>query len=502
MIAASLNLALGNAGLMLMLAAMTFGALSTAFSIRTGNTRTLRMAPRYAWLGLAGAVLAVVMMQRALITRDFSLAYVQQVGSTATPPLYNVAAMWSSLEGSILLWAIIISGYTAAVAWRFRRAHRRSPRRLGARRDVRRRRVLRARQLRPRRRRSRTVPPGVLDGPGPNPLLQNHVLVLFHPPILYLGYVGFTVPFAFAIAALDHRPGRRGVVDGDQALGAVLVGAAHDRHPARRLVELRGARLEWRVGLGPGRERQPPAVADRDRVHPLGARPGAARDAAGVEPQPARRHVRADDPRHVPHPVGRDQQRPRVRRRTGRRLPARVLRARRRGVAGAHRLAGRPPAVARRDRLAGVTRRARSSPTTCCSRCSRSSCCWAPCSRCSSRRCRTAGRRRGAVLRPTLDADRHRAAVPDGRSRRCCRGARRRPSCCATGCSGRRGAAPSRSAIAVVVGADGLGAAGRVRPRRVRRRRGRCARSCSPPGGRAGAASSGGPTAAWSCTSA
>ena len=70
MIAASINLALGNAGLMLMLASMTFGALSTAFSIRTGNTRTLRLAPRYAWLGLAGAVLAVVMMQRALITRD------------------------------------------------------------------------------------------------------------------------------------------------------------------------------------------------------------------------------------------------------------------------------------------------------------------------------------------------------------------------------------------------------------------------------------------------
>ena len=42
----------------------------------------------------------------------------------------------------------------------------------------------------------------MLDGPGPNPLLQNHVLVMFHPPILYLGYVGMTVPFAFAIAAL------------------------------------------------------------------------------------------------------------------------------------------------------------------------------------------------------------------------------------------------------------------------------------------------------------
>jgi cytochrome c-type biogenesis protein CcmF len=45
------------------------------------------------------------------------------------------------------------------------------------------------------------VPPG-FDGPGPNPLLQNHILVAFHPPLLYLGYVGFTVPFAFAIGAL------------------------------------------------------------------------------------------------------------------------------------------------------------------------------------------------------------------------------------------------------------------------------------------------------------
>ena len=45
-------------------------------------------------------------------------------------------------------------------------------------------------------------PPPGYDGPGPNPLLQNHILMAFHPPILYLGYVGFTVPFAFAISAL------------------------------------------------------------------------------------------------------------------------------------------------------------------------------------------------------------------------------------------------------------------------------------------------------------
>lgn len=201
MIAASLNGALGRAGLLLMLAACTVGALTIVFGIWQKDRRLLRQAPLYAWLALAGCLLSVMMMQRALITRDFSLAYVQQVGSADTPALYNVAAMWSALEGSILLWVLTLAAFTAAVAWRFRR---RTDDELvgwalivmfvvsaffamlsfgpadafadGA--------------------------PGVTSGPGPNPLLQNHILVLFHPPILYLGYVGFTVPFAFAIAAL------------------------------------------------------------------------------------------------------------------------------------------------------------------------------------------------------------------------------------------------------------------------------------------------------------
>ncbi len=338
MIAASLNLALGNAGLMLMLASMTFGALSTAFSIRTGNTRTLRLAPRYAWLGLAGAVLAVVMMQRALITRDFSLAYVQQVGST-----HDATALQRGRDVELARRIDPAVGDHPRRVHGGRRlalptAHRRSPRRLGARRDVRRRRVLRARQLRPRvavpertagcSRRSRSEP----AAPEPRPRVVPPT-----DPVPGLRRVHGAV--RVRDRGPDHGSCRRGVADGDQALGAVLVGAAHDRHPARRLVELRGARLERRVGVGSRRERQPPAVVDGDRVHPLGARAGAAGDAAGVEPQPARRHVRADDPRHVPHAVGRDQQRPRVRRRAGRRLPPRVLRARRGGVAGAHRVA-------------------------------------------------------------------------------------------------------------------------------------------------------------------
>jgi cytochrome c-type biogenesis protein CcmF len=136
-----------------------------------------------------------------MITRDFSLAYVQKVGSWSTPALYNFAAVWSALEGSILMWVLILAGYTAAVSFWVRKRMQdliaswalgvmfvvsaffflvsffpANPFAAGA--------------------------PGVLDGPGPNPLLQNHILVMFHPPILYLGYVGVTVPFAFAIAAL------------------------------------------------------------------------------------------------------------------------------------------------------------------------------------------------------------------------------------------------------------------------------------------------------------
>jgi cytochrome c-type biogenesis protein CcmF len=203
MLAASLNSALGRAGLVLVLAAAVSGALGTVAGIRRRDRRLVRHSFWYAAMVVAGAVLAVVMMQRALITRDFSLAYVQRVGSTTTPRLYNFAAMWSALEGSILLWLLILALFTGAVAWRYRK--RLDDQLVGwamvvmfavtaffA--------LLSFGPADP----FTAGPPVAPDfvGPGPNPLLQNHILVLFHPPILYLGYVGFTVPFAFAIAAL------------------------------------------------------------------------------------------------------------------------------------------------------------------------------------------------------------------------------------------------------------------------------------------------------------
>jgi cytochrome c-type biogenesis protein CcmF len=196
---------LGRAALLVGIIAAAFGAVASIVSAREAASgqqmRTARLVPRFAGLAFAAALAAMAAMEYAMITRDFSLQYVQDHGSRSTPAFYNFAAVWSALEGSILLWILALGISLAVVAWRYRKKMNdpmiswamavmfivtvfffllsfgpANPFAEGA--------------------------PGVIDGPGPNPLLQNHILVMFHPPILYLGYVGFTVPFAFAIAAL------------------------------------------------------------------------------------------------------------------------------------------------------------------------------------------------------------------------------------------------------------------------------------------------------------
>ena len=191
----------GSAFLLVGFIGAVFGAFAAFTGARRNDPQIIRLIPRFSTLSFAAAVGAFAAMEYAMITRDFSLAYVQKVGSWSTPALYNFAAVWSALEGSILMWVLVLAGYTAAVSFWVRKRMQdliaswalgvmfvvsaffflvsffpANPFAAGA--------------------------PGVLDGPGPNPLLQNHILVMFHPPILYLGYVGVTVPFAFAIAAL------------------------------------------------------------------------------------------------------------------------------------------------------------------------------------------------------------------------------------------------------------------------------------------------------------
>lgn len=167
---------------------------------KVGNERLTATARSIAYIIFLLMFIANSAMIYGLVTHDFSISYVAQVGSRATPVFFTVISLWSSLEGSILFWGLVLSGFTAAATYLTRG-------RLGTLADYATGTMLGVGvffylllvgpadpflAVSP-------VPP---DGPGPNPLLQNHILMAVHPPLLYLGYVGMTVPFAFAIGAL------------------------------------------------------------------------------------------------------------------------------------------------------------------------------------------------------------------------------------------------------------------------------------------------------------
>ncbi|HKY14909.1 MAG TPA: heme lyase CcmF/NrfE family subunit [Microthrixaceae bacterium] len=198
-----MNLALGIAGIVLGLTACIGGLVAQVVGLRSPDRRELLTSSRgFALIAFLGAVVSVLAMQRALLTNDTTVRYVAEQSSSLTPFPFDVATMWGALEGSILLWALVLAGYTLAVAQRFR-DRLRDPLvgwamlvmfAVGI--------FFFALMLGPALPFQSFDPPPGFDGPGPNELLQNHLLMAFHPPMLYLGYVGFTVPFAFAIAAL------------------------------------------------------------------------------------------------------------------------------------------------------------------------------------------------------------------------------------------------------------------------------------------------------------
>jgi len=193
--------ALGVLSLAVGTSAAVLGIATLALGLRRGDDRLLRNGRRYVFVVLGAAVVAVAAMEWALLTHDFSIEYVAENNARSTPLLFTVTGLWAALEGSILLWALVLGGYLVFMARRFRdRAT--DPLVAWA--------ILTGLavalfffvlMLGPANP-FKTVANAPADGAGPNPLLQNHPLMAFHPPMLYLGYVGFTVPFAFAIAAL------------------------------------------------------------------------------------------------------------------------------------------------------------------------------------------------------------------------------------------------------------------------------------------------------------
>jgi len=178
-----------------------FGVIVLGLGLKKRDERMLELGRRFVFGVLAAAVLAFLAMEWALLSHDFSLEYVYENNARATPLLYTIAGLWANLEGSIILWALVLAGYLAFAARRFRD---RSTDPLVAWATL----VglavalfFFALMLGPANP-FKTLSPTPSDGLGPNPLLQNHPLMAIHPPMLYLGYVGFTLPFSFAIAAL------------------------------------------------------------------------------------------------------------------------------------------------------------------------------------------------------------------------------------------------------------------------------------------------------------
>src|SRR5450432_2273653 len=186
--------------LALALAGYSFLAGLLALAVRPQGWERLSETARRAGIASFGTVfIAAVVLVTSAFRNDFSMAYVFHHSNRDLPLPYKFATLWSGQEGSLLLWSLLLSGYGLVL-----RLRHKTDEALFAHASV----VIAAVQvffllLLNFAARPFTVMQGALpaDGAGLNSLLQYPEMVI-HPPMLYLGYVGFTVPFAFALAAL------------------------------------------------------------------------------------------------------------------------------------------------------------------------------------------------------------------------------------------------------------------------------------------------------------
>jgi cytochrome c-type biogenesis protein CcmF len=192
--------ALGRAALLLSFGLVAYSLVAGSLAAWRRRRRLALSAQNALLASFATTVAAAIVLFVALGRRDMSFVYVAQHTSHSLPMGYALSAFWGGQEGSLLLWLLILTGYSALAIWLNRRA-----------RDL----------------LAWTVPifggialfftfmlcfvsspfetaAAPADGAGMVPSLQNPYM-LAHPPLLYLGYVGLTVPFAFAMGALLAR---------------------------------------------------------------------------------------------------------------------------------------------------------------------------------------------------------------------------------------------------------------------------------------------------------
>jgi cytochrome c-type biogenesis protein CcmF len=192
---------LGRGALVIALGLELWAVGAGGYAAWRGRRRLAASAQNALYASFGAIVVAALVLEAALLRRDFSFSYVAEHTSRELTNGYAAASFWSGQEGSLLLWLLILSAFSAAVLFLTRRP---------------------ARTLLPW-----VVPilgvvgtffafllvfvtspfgtqPPPADGAGLNPSLQNPYM-LAHPPMLYLGYVGLTIPFAFAMGALLAR---------------------------------------------------------------------------------------------------------------------------------------------------------------------------------------------------------------------------------------------------------------------------------------------------------
>ena len=203
----SLLLALVLSGYTLMAGGIALRQLATGYRGRISADRLAETARRAGIGSFVAVTCAAVALVYTAFTNDFSVSYILHHSNRALPGPYKFAALWSGQEGSLLLWAWLLTAYGFVL----RKRHKVDVT-LTAYAST----ILAGIQIFFLLLLNFAAPPFALvqgqtptDGFGLNPLLQYPEMVI-HPPMLYLGYVGFSVPFAFALGALMMRyPGEK-----------------------------------------------------------------------------------------------------------------------------------------------------------------------------------------------------------------------------------------------------------------------------------------------------
>ena len=189
----------GTISLMAALAVCIYGAVIPHFGVKSNNWNLIRSAQNASILSFFLVAVASGILIHALVISDFSIFYVWRHSSTDMPLIYKITSYWGGLEGSLLFWILVQSFFAMIVAFRYQYSNREiipyvittlnaimafllvlligwsNPLDLQS-----------------------VIPK---EGQGLNPLLQNPAMAI-HPPALYLGFIGFSVPFAFAIGGL------------------------------------------------------------------------------------------------------------------------------------------------------------------------------------------------------------------------------------------------------------------------------------------------------------